>query len=216
MALQAVYRDGLKNPASQHRAGRHSRRLLENCRESIGLGVAAHLADTHADRIIFTSGGTEANNLAIQGICGSHKTPGRIVISGIEHPSVSSTASYLALGGWDLQITNTLPNGELDLEHFASLVNPDTYLACVMLANNETGVIQPLQEVVSICAEHGCGVHTDAVQALGKMVIDFQGLGGATMSISAHKIHGPSGVGALVSRHESTLQPLFYFLLVFH
>ena len=80
----------------------------------------------------------------------------------------------------------------------------------LMLANNETGVIQPLEEVVSICAKHGCVVHTDAVQALGKMVIDFQGLGVATMSISAHKIHGPSGVGALVSRHESSLQPLFY------
>ncbi|MEC7564544.1 MAG: cysteine desulfurase family protein [Planctomycetota bacterium] len=210
LALEAVYRDGIKNPASQHHAGRHSRRLLESYRESVGLGVTAHLTDIHADRVIFTSGGTEANNLAIQGICGSHETPGRIVISGIEHPSVSSAAKFLALGGWDLQTAKTLPNGQVDLEHLASLVNADTHLVCVMLANNETGVIQPVEDVVSLCARHECMVHTDAVQALGKMVLDFRGLGVATMSISAHKIHGPPGVGALVSRHESTFLPLFY------
>ena len=209
-AMHACHQQGLVNPESQHQLGRQSRRLLEDCREQLGLLLGLHLSDVHADHLFFTSGGTEANNLAIQGYHMGAKAKSRLVVSGIEHPSVLTTAQNLQNQGVDVQVVNTLTNGLIDCEHLESLVNQDTFLVAIMLANNETGVIQPIAEVVSICERMNIPIHVDAVQAIGKLDVQFRDLGVGSMTVSAHKVHGPRGSGALVTRHGHTPHPIFH------
>jgi len=200
----------LKNPASQHELGRQSRKQLEITRERIGGLLGCNQGGSDEDSVVFTSGGTEANNLALLGICASFPQRGRLIISGIEHPSVTVVAEILKKDGWDLQVINTLCSGKIDLDHLASLLNDETRLVSVMLANNETGVIQPVAEVVALCKNHGVLVHTDAVQAVGKMAIDFQQLGVDALSLSVHKIHGPVGVGTLLIKNSCPVTPVLY------
>ena len=200
----------LRNPASQHGLGRQSRKQLETTREQIGGLLGCHLTGSDDNKIVFTSGGTEANNLALVGICASFPQRGRLTVSGIEHPSVTMVAEVLAKDGWDLQVANTLSNGKIDLDHLGSLLNEETRLVSVMLANNETGVIQPIAEVVALCKNHDALVHTDAVQAIGKMKVDFQQLGVDALSLSAHKIHGPVGVGALLIKNGCPITPVLH------
>jgi len=144
------------------------------------------------------------------GICESFPQRGRIIISGVEHPSVSMVGEILKKDGWDLQVVNTLLNGKIDLDHLDSLINDETRLVSVMLANNETGVIQPITDVVTLCKNRGVLVHTDAVQAVGKMPVDFQQLGVDALSLSAHKIHGPVGVGALLIKKGCPVAPVLH------
>ena len=200
---------GLKNPASQHGPGRQSRKQLELTRRQVE-GLLGGNQQGSDDAIVFTSGGTEANNFALQGICASFPQRGRLIISGIEHPSVTAAAEMLEKDGWDLKVVNTLPSGKIDLGHLDSLFNDETRLVSVMLANNETGVIQPITDVVAQCKNHGVLVHTDAVQAVGKMSVDFQQLGVDTLSLSAHKIHGPVGVGALLIKNGCPIAPVLH------
>lgn len=209
-AMQACHQLGLVNPESQHQLGRQARRQLEDCREQLGVLLGLHLSDVHADHLFFTSGGTEANNLAIQGYRLGADAKNRLVISGIEHPSISTTAQWLRSQGVDVQIVNTLTNGLIDCEHLESLVNHDTFLVAVMLANNETGVIQPISNVVAICDRLGVPVHADAVQAIGKLDVQFRELGVGSMTVSAHKVHGPRGSGALITRHGHAPHPVFH------
>ena len=200
----------LKNPGSQHELGRQSRKQLEITRERVGDLLGCNQEGSDDDIIVFTSGGTEANNLALFGICASFPQHGRLIISGIEHPSVTVVAEILEKDGWDLQVVNTLSNGKIDLDHLASLLNDETRLVSVMLANNETGVIQPVADVVALCKNHGVLVHTDAVQAVGKMKVDFQQLGVDALSLSAHKIHGPVGIGALLIKNGCPVMPILH------
>ena len=201
---------GLVNPESQHQLGREARRTLESARETIGRLLGLHMEDIHADHLFFTSGGTEANNLAIQGyrLAGGNKN--RLIISGIEHPSVTTTATWLASQGVDVQTVNTLSSGQIDCTHLESLINDDTFLVATMLANNETGVVLPIDQVVSLCKPLSIPVHVDAVQAVGKMAVSFQSLGATSMTVSAHKIHGPRGIGALITKHGDPPQPILY------
>ena len=208
--MQACHQLGLVNPESQHQLGRQARRQLEDCREQLGVLLGLHLSDVHADHLFFTSGGTEANNLAIQGYRLGADAKNRLVISGIEHPSISTTAQWLRSQGVDVQIVNTLTNGLIDCEHLESLVNHDTFLVAVMLANNETGVIQPISNVVAICDRLRVPVHADAVQAIGKLDVQFRELGVGSMTVSAHKVHGPRGSGALITRHGHAPHPVFH------
>lgn len=200
----------LRNPASQHGLGRQSRKQLETTREQIGGLLGCHLTGSDDNKIVFTSGGTEANNLALVGICASFPQRGRLIVSSIEHPSVTIVAEMLEKDGWDLQVANTLSNGKIDLDHLGSLLNEETRLVSVMLANNETGVIQPVAEVVALCKNHDALVHTDAVQAIGKMKVDFQQLGVDALSLSAHKLHGPVGVGALLIKNGCPITPILH------
>jgi cysteine desulfurase len=201
---------GLKNPASQHGLGRQSRKQLEITRRRVADLLGGNQQGSEESVVVFTSGGTEANNLALQGICASFPQRGRLIISGVEHPSVTTVAEMLEKAGWDLQVVNTLPNGRIDLDHLGSLFNDETRLVSVMLANNETGVIQPIADVVTLCKNHGVLIHTDAVQAVGKMSIDFQQLGVDALSLSAHKIHGPVGVGALLIKNDCPITPILH------
>jgi cysteine desulfurase len=215
-AMGRAERELWANPASQHAAGRAARRTLEDARESIGRILGADLEGSQPDRVVFTSGGTEANNLALLGLAGDFglwtsdfglQPSLHAVISAIEHPSVLAVAAELERRGWRVARVPATRDGVIEAEAFAARLAAGTRLAALMLANNETGVVQPVAEVAALCAARGVPLHADAAQAAGKMPIDFRRLGAATLAIAAHKFHGPRGIGALVVRHGVRLMP---------
>ena len=174
------------NPSSIHRFGRAARAAVEDARDRI-----ASLVGASPQGVIFTSGGTEANNTALHG---------RVLASAIEHDSI------LAIDG--VRPVPVRPEGMVDLAALEALLAEGPALVSVMLANNETGVIQPLRDVVRLARGHGARVHCDAVQAAGKIEIDMRALGVDMMSLSAHKLGGPQGVGALIVADDQQLLPL--------
>jgi cysteine desulfurase len=192
------------NPGSQHAAGRLARRLFDEARERIGTMLGARLGVMDEDQLIITSGGTEANNLALRGLAAEK---GRLIISAIEHPSVAETAADMRRRGWEVLRLPATPTGVVDWSALSEWLVAETRLVSVMLGNNETGVVQPVARIVEACAPRSIPVHTDAVQVVGKMPVNFRELGVAAMSVAAHKFHGPPGVGALLLRHGQTIQP---------
>ena len=201
------------NPASQHEPGRKARRVLEQARERIGELLGARAGGRDADQLIFTSGGTEANNLALLGLLSAAagaSRPGHLILSAIEHPSVAEAARVLERSGWHVDRVGVDAHGVLCLDQLEQLLRPETRLVSLMLGNNETGVLQPVARAVEICAARGVPVHSDAVQVAGKLPVDFNGLRLALMSCAAHKFHGPMGVGALVVRRDIPLHPLLF------
>ncbi|MDX1947871.1 MAG: cysteine desulfurase family protein [Pirellulaceae bacterium] len=209
-AMARVWRECGANPASQHGPGRKARRVLEEARESIGTLLGAKTTGMEADHILFTSGGTEANNLALFGLAG--EPGGRLVVSAIEHPSIVGPADELRRRGVDVQIAPVDAEGVVRVEALANLLETEKrlQLVSVMLANNETGVIQPVAEIAALCRERGVLMHTDAVQAVGKIPVSFRELGVAAMTVAPHKFHGPLGIGALVQRSEVKLAPQLF------
>lgn len=193
--LQALERTG--NASSVHAEGRAAHALLDAARDMLAraLGVIAPM-------VAFTSGGSEANNLAIKGAAAE-----RLILSHIEHPSVIEAAKAT---GKSVELIPVTSDGAIDLDALRFMLPGPPALVSVMLANNETGVIQPLREVVEIAREHGALVHTDAVQALGKVPVNFGLLGVDLMTVSAHKLGGPAGAGALVIRDGLALGSLIH------
>lgn len=192
------------NASSRHGYGRAARAAVDRAREQVAASVGAH-----PSQIVFTSGGTEADNLAIQGIC-ANLPAGQIVVSAIEHPAVMKPAAAMRRNGWHLTELGVDGQGRVDCDRLQDMLKRPTGLVSVMRANNETGVVQDVPKIVEIARKYGVLVHTDAVQALGKITLDFQALGVNAMSLSAHKIGGPQGVGALVLDKRIDLQPLLY------
>ena len=198
------------NPASQHRLGQAARRALEDARQRIAEILGADLNCLEPDRLIFTSGGTEANNLALLGITRQTDTPGQLVVSAIEHASVLEPAEYLMEQGWRLDTLGVDPNGVVCVDQLARLLNEQTRLVSVTLGNHETGTLQPIGALAEICNAAGVPLHTDAVAAVGKVPVDFRRLGVAAMSMAAHKFRGPMGIGALILRPDVLIKPLFF------
>lgn len=196
---------GFANPASQHAAGRKARQLIEEAREGIASLLGADLTGSKPDRLLFTSGGTEANNLALFGLAGGQ--PGHGIISAIEHPSVAGPAAALVQRGWRITRLAVSSDGVADLGACRAALDDPPRFASVMLGNNETGVLQPVGAVAAACHAAGVPLHTDAVQVCGKLPVDFRALGVAAMTVSAHKFHGPRGVGALLLRHGVAIEP---------
>ena len=211
-AMARCFAAGYANPASQHRPGQQARRLLEDARGDVAGILGADLSGTRPDRLIFTSGGTEANNLALLGIAGARggPEPGHVVISAIEHASVIGAAEYLLDLGWRVDSLGVTPQGIVRTERLRALLAPETRLVSVIAANHEIGTIQPIEELAAICAEFGVPLHTDAVQRAGKLPVDFRSLGVAAMTVAAHKFHGPLGIGALIVRGDVPIQPVLF------
>lgn len=208
-AMTLAAKDCWGNPSSQHRFGRRARQVLEDAREVIGTLLGADLAGFPSDRLIFTSGGTEANNMAMFGLTAG-TTPGHLIISAVEHPSISEPAEMLSQAGWSVDKLPVAPNGVVVADELRRLLRPDTRLISVMLANNETGVLQPVDQIAQIAAEAGVPVHTDAVQPVAKLPVHFRQLGVTTLTATAHKFHGPIGIGVLIVRAGVELPPLFF------
>jgi len=221
------------NPASQHHAGRLARQFLERSRESLARHLGCRIEGMQADQILLTSGGTEANNLAIFGLSNknarfhpqSSRSPyrsGYTVVSSIEHPSVLGASESMATRGARVEICPVYPDGRLNMTEFSRLIEQhdvaiikgDTKnqisLVSVMLANNETGILQPVSEVVGLCKPRGILVHSDAVQVVGKHSLSFQELDVDAMTVTAHKVHGPAGIGALVIRNGIAIEPQLF------
>lgn len=203
--LKDAFAQGYVNPSSQHALGRRSRAALETAKEEILARLGAKTQGFTSDELLLTSGGTESNNLAIFGLV--KPQPGKVIVSSIEHPSVSAATDLLRMRGYDVQTIAAHLNGVIDLDHFRDLLTPDTQLVSVMLANNETGVLQPVAEIAAMCREIGVKTHTDAVQAVGKADVNFRALEVDALTLTAHKLHGPRGVGGLVLRHGVQISP---------
>ena len=192
------------NPTSRHQFGRTARAAIEHAREQVASAVNAF-----PNQVIFTSGGTEANNFAINGIASS-LNHGQILTSAVEHPCVSRPALAMQSRGWQAHSIGVDANCHLDMHHLHNLLAAPTNLVSVMLANNETGAIQDIAAIADLSRQHKAFVHTDAVQGLGKVPVDFSMLNVHAMTLSSHKIGGPLGAGALILDKRVDIQPLLH------
>jgi len=189
------------NAESRHAAGRKARRIWEEARERV-----ARILGADPGEVVFTSGGTEANNLAIFGLAGNEQAPGHLVSSPIEHPAVAEPVAKLEAEGFSVDRPSVSNQGIADVEAILASFGETTRFATLMLANNETGAIQPVRLLAERAADRGVPIHTDAVQAVGRIPVDFHALGVTTLAASAHKFHGPVGVGVLLVRNGFRLR----------
>lgn len=203
LAAMLPYLEGPSgNPTSVHGFGRRARQGLDLARRQV-----AQLFGVHESLVCFTSGATEANNLAILGVSGMRNQPGHAITSRIEHPSVLAAFDLLAQEGHHVSFLNVDGAGRVNPEELRTTLQPDTFLVSVMHANNETGVIQPIHTLGEICREAGVLFHTDAVQSVGRIPWRYETLPADLISLSAHKLGGPMGVGALIMERTVPLQP---------
>jgi len=191
-AMLPYFQHQYGNASSRHDLGTIARSAINESREKI-----AGLVGVQPSQVIFTSGGTESNNMFISGMA-SYLPPGRVLVSSIEHPCVMVPARHLSRQGWTVDLIPVSAKGIVDKDQLSvDLIGRDS-LVSVMMVNNETGVIQPIAELASLVKSNGGWMHTDAIQALGKIHCNFGDSGVHAMSLSAHKINGPKGIGALI------------------
>jgi len=192
------------NPSSSHAPGRAARAAVETARAQ----VAQFLGATHADEIVFTSGGSESTNWAIRGFVDQNPEKRHVVTTTVEHEAVRNLCAQLGEIGCEVSYLQVDSNGELDLDDLRKALRPETGIVSVMMANNETGVLFPIAEIGSIVREHSDAVfHVDGIQAVGKIPINLSDLPVDLFSVSGHKFHAPKGIGALYLRRGTTLPP---------
>lgn len=193
--------DRFGNASGYYRIGRDARQALEQARADIAACVGARPGE-----ILFTSGGTESDNLAIRGVVAG-RTGAHIITSAVEHPAVLNTCRCLEQEGCPLTVLPVDGAGQVDPREVRACITPQTVLISIMHANNETGVLQPIEEIGAVAREHNVAFHTDAVQTAGKVGLDVGRINCDLMSLSAHKFYGPKGIGALFVRSGTMLRP---------
>lgn len=193
------------NPSSLHAAGRASRRVVEEARESIADDLRVRPSE-----VIFTSGGTEADNLAVKGLAWAHPERPRILCSAIEHHAVLDPVAWLGEQGRDIDWLPVDSFGRVDPDVVKARLGDDVALCTVMWANNEVGTVQPIAEIAAACGEAGVPFHTDAVQAIGQLPVDGSLPGLTSLALSGHKIGAPVGTGALVLRRDARVVPVVH------
>jgi cysteine desulfurase len=194
------------NPSSLHASGAAAREAVEEAREPV-----AELIGAAPDEIFFTSGGTEADNLAILGLARAAPPAKRhAVVSRVEHAAVRESVRHLESEGFEVSWVGVGSDGIVDPAEFANALRPETALAAMIWANNEVGTVEPIEELAQICTERGVPLHADAVQAAGRLTLDIGKVPVSSLALSGHKLYGPQGVGALYVREDVSLEPLLY------
>jgi cysteine desulfurase len=204
--MRTYFLERFGNPSSLHTYGLEARKAIEDAREQI-----AHSIGATPPEIVFTSGGTESDNMALRGVLrdGSGESD-HIITSAIEHPAVLETCKFLEKLGHEVTYVSVDVDGRINPSEVEEAIQDNTRLISIMHANNEIGSIQPIAEVGAIAASHGVYMHTDAVQSVGKIPVDVAALNVDMLSISSHKIYGPKGVGCLYVRKGTKLKPLIF------
>jgi len=205
-AMLPYFRESFGNASSLHTLGQEAKKALENAREEV-----ATLIGAKNDEMIFTAGGTESDNIAIQGVAHrNRKKGGHIITTKIEHPAVLNTCKHLEAQGFKVTYLPVDKDGLISAKDVESAIKEDTILITIMHANNEIGTIEPIEEIGKIAKKHSVPFHTDAVQSVGKIPVNVDKTNLDMLSISSHKIYGPKGVGALYIRNGVKLEPLVH------
>jgi len=204
-SMLPILSSGFGNPSSSHSAGERVRACIKEARKQLGQLIGAD-----PNNIVFTSSGTEANNTAFYSATRGKNEPCRILTTTIEHSSIRKMCSHLRITGADIILLPVDPRGNIDLEELRRLLKEEIDLVSIQWVNNETGVIQPLAEIVAICHENGKVIHTDAAQAVGKLEINVDDTEVDFLSLTGHKFHSPQGIGAIYCRDKFLLAPIFF------